>query len=201
MDQNNQHHHPSQFDTDRIINSPTSLDFETSSRFHGFQSWNTEAIDVKKKRRLLIDQLSLPTSKLPCWGSRSISIPHGEDNFKFNKKPKEGEGSTLTKITIKGKEMSEEQVRMQGEKDKLQKSYGHEEDLLEFGTLGHSCIYEECCSGSAQSLLLPTDSKQNFVLSSGRWSVDSETESKTVKPTIDQEFEQYFSVLLPSLDP
>lgn len=29
----------------------------------------------------------------------------------------------------------------------------------------------------------------------------AETESKTVKPTIDQEFEQYFSVLLPSLDP
>ena len=177
-----------QWNFDRIINRPTSVDFETPSRLHGCQSWNTEAVDVKNKRRLLIDQLSLPTSKLPRWGPRSISIPHGEDNFKFNDQPQEeeqeegegeggegeGEESTLTKIAIdKSKEMSEEQVRMQGGKDKLQKSYGHEEDLLEFGSREYGCIYEECCSGSAQNLLLPTDSKQNFVLSSGRWSVDT----------------------------
>ncbi|XP_038883311.1 protein FAR-RED ELONGATED HYPOCOTYL 1-like [Benincasa hispida] len=193
MEQKNQHHHPSHCDTD------------SSCSFTVFQPWNTEGLDVKKKRRLLIDQLSLPTSKLPCWGPSSISIPHGADNFKFDKKlqeEEEGEESTPTEIAIEGKETSKEQVQMQGEKDKLQRSYGHEEDLLEFGSHGHNCIYEQCCSDSAQSLLLlPTNSKHDFVLSSGRWSVDPEAESKTIKPTIDQEFEQYFSVFLPSLDP
>lgn len=130
---------------------------------------------MKKKRRLLIEQLSLPTPKLPCLGLRSVSFPHGGGNSKFNKKPQEGEEgeeSTLTKIAIEGKEMSKGQVQMKGEKDKLQWSYGPEEDLLEFGSQEHSCIYEQCCSDTAQSLLLPTESKHDFVLSSGRWSAD-----------------------------
>ncbi|XP_022950730.1 protein FAR-RED-ELONGATED HYPOCOTYL 1-LIKE-like [Cucurbita moschata] len=175
--------------------------------FSDFQPWDTESFDVKKKRKLLFEQLSLPTPKLPCWGpsSSSISFPYGEDSFKFNKKrPKEGE-SSLTKMATEGKDMSTEEVRIQGEKDgikdKLDLNYGHEEDLLEFGSHGNSSIYEHYCSDSTQNLLLPTDSNHDFVLSSGRWSIDPEAESKIITPTIDQEFEQYFSGILPSLDP
>lgn len=73
-------------------------------------------------------------------------------------------------------EMSKEEVRIQGKrdgiKDELQRSYGHEEDLLEFGSHGNSSIDEPCCSPSAQSLLLSGDSKHDFVLSSGRWTID-----------------------------
>ncbi|KAK7255782.1 hypothetical protein RIF29_29201 [Crotalaria pallida] len=35
-----------------------------------------------------------------------------------------------------------------------------------------------------------------YVLSSGRWNVDQEAQSSTRPPTIDQEFEQYFSMLM-----
>ncbi|KAM7262926.1 hypothetical protein ACFE04_000609 [Oxalis oulophora] len=46
-------------------------------------------------------------------------------------------------------------------------------------------------------VLYSNEKKQNtYVLSSGRWNVNQDTQNEMKKPTIDQEFEQYFSTLM-----
>ncbi|KAJ1394423.1 hypothetical protein SESBI_34224 [Sesbania bispinosa] len=40
------------------------------------------------------------------------------------------------------------------------------------------------------------ENPKTYVLSSGRWNVNQEAQSSTRPPTIDQEFEQYFSMLM-----
>lgn len=133
--------------------------FKTCCSFPGFQPWNTGGFDVKKKRKLLIEleQLSFPTPKLPRWGpTPSVSFPYG-GNFKFNQNPQkdvEEEEINFTKRAMEVKEISKVEALMESG---LHISYGHEEDLLEFGSTDEECY---------------RDSKHDFVLSSGRWNVD-----------------------------
>ncbi|KAK9290267.1 hypothetical protein L1049_008434 [Liquidambar formosana] len=79
-----------------------------------------------------------------------------------------------------------------------------EEQLLEFGNhVGYSCsVYdndsiEHCTDEELDDMLYSNGvNSNNYVLSSGRWSVNQEAQLGTKKPTIDQEFEQYFSMLM-----
>ncbi|KAL6987643.1 hypothetical protein U1Q18_013390 [Sarracenia purpurea var. burkii] len=79
-----------------------------------------------------------------------------------------------------------------------------DEHLIEFG----SHMDYLCSEHGNDSMELNTDKEledmlnlnetppKNYVLSSGRWSVNQETELTTKKLTIDKEFEQYFSMLM-----
>ncbi|KAK6943634.1 hypothetical protein RJ641_024736 [Dillenia turbinata] len=56
---------------------------------------------------------------------------------------------------------------------------------------------EQCADEEIQDMLFTNDTNQNnYVLSSGRWKVNEENQVGARKPTIDQEFEQYFSMLM-----
>ncbi|KAM1489776.1 hypothetical protein ACFXTO_032984 [Malus domestica] len=90
--------------------------------------------------------------------------------------------------------------------DKIQEFQNLEEHIQEFGNrmdyifaeYGDDCI-EECMDTGCEDLIYPNGLKPNtYVLSSGRWSVNQEGQSagSSRKPTIDQEFEQYFSLLM-----
>ncbi|KAJ7961398.1 Protein FAR-RED ELONGATED HYPOCOTYL 1 [Quillaja saponaria] len=74
-----------------------------------------------------------------------------------------------------------------------------EEHLLGFGNpseYGNGKI-EQCLHEEFEEILCSKGVNPNmYVLSSGRWTVDEEAQSRTRKPTIDQEFEQHFSMLM-----
>jgi len=80
--------------------------------------------------------------------------------------------------------------------DGLQAFQNAEDDLLEFGNYDadYNCLeYGE----SIEDILYSNGANPNkYVLSSGRWNVNQDAQSGTRKPTIDQEFEQYFSMLM-----
>ncbi|KAB2622116.1 hypothetical protein D8674_024298 [Pyrus ussuriensis x Pyrus communis] len=84
--------------------------------------------------------------------------------------------------------------------DELKYEFGKRMDYI-FAEYGDDCI-EQCMETGCEDLIYPNGLKPNtYVLSSGRWSVDqgiSEGQSagSSRKPTIDQEFEQYFSSLM-----
>ncbi|KAI3989881.1 hypothetical protein MKX01_040851 [Papaver californicum] len=57
---------------------------------------------------------------------------------------------------------------------------------------------EECPNMEDNDMNLDSNEAESnlFVLSSGRWDIDPDSRVDTRKPTIDQEFEQYFSMLM-----
>ncbi|XP_056172596.1 uncharacterized protein LOC115672272 isoform X1 [Syzygium oleosum] len=80
-----------------------------------------------------------------------------------------------------------------------------EEHLLEFGNHadhicseeGKDCI-DQCPDDETEDIIYSNGGppSNKFVLSSGRWIVNQEAQHGTRRPTIDQEFEQYFSTLM-----
>ncbi|XP_039003098.1 protein FAR-RED-ELONGATED HYPOCOTYL 1-LIKE-like [Hibiscus syriacus] len=79
-----------------------------------------------------------------------------------------------------------------------------EESLVEYGShMDYICSeygnysIQQYQDKEIEELLEPNEAHPNdYVLSSGRWSVNQEAPPTTRKPTIDQEFEQYFSMLM-----
>ncbi|KAG6427550.1 hypothetical protein SASPL_111796 [Salvia splendens] len=58
-------------------------------------------------------------------------------------------------------------------------------------------VIEGCVDEGVDNQLYSNEATDcNFVLSPGRWSVSQDKQEGTRKPTIDQEFEQYFSALM-----
>ncbi|KAF8402940.1 hypothetical protein HHK36_011033 [Tetracentron sinense] len=57
---------------------------------------------------------------------------------------------------------------------------------------------EQCSDEDPEDMMLYSNgvTSNMYVLSSGRWSVNQENQVSVRKPTIDQEFEQYFSMLM-----
>ncbi|KAF9595492.1 hypothetical protein IFM89_000580 [Coptis chinensis] len=57
---------------------------------------------------------------------------------------------------------------------------------------------EECLDTESKDALLYSNgaSSDLFILSSGRWKINQDAQAGMRKPTIDQEFEQYFSMLM-----
>ncbi|GMY14508.1 protein FAR-RED ELONGATED HYPOCOTYL 1 isoform X1 [Fagus crenata] len=85
-------------------------------------------------------------------------------------------------------------------RDGLQAS---EEEHREFGNhVDYNCLeygesIEQCTDKELEDILYSNGVNPNtYVLSSGRWEVNQDAQSGTRKPTIDQEFEQYFSMLM-----
>lgn len=76
-----------------------------------------------------------------------------------------------------------------------------QEHLLEFGDrVDYACSeYGKGSTGDEEleDMISSNGVNQNvYVLSSGRWGVNQDAQPSTRKPTIDQEFEQYFSTLM-----
>lgn len=85
----------------------------------------------------------------------------------------------------------------------LQSSINCEERLLEFrGHVDCSCpecraFFEVCANKQLEEMIYSNGAVQkNYVLSSGRWTPNQDTQQSTKKLTIDKEFEQYFSMLM-----
>ncbi|XP_020206925.1 protein FAR-RED ELONGATED HYPOCOTYL 1 isoform X2 [Cajanus cajan] len=80
----------------------------------------------------------------------------------------------------------------------------HEDDLLGLGGFsGHECSEyakdsnEYPVDKEFEDFLFSSGVNPNMcVLSSGRWNVNQEAQSSSRQPTIDQEFEEYFSMLM-----
>ncbi|XP_062095611.1 protein FAR-RED ELONGATED HYPOCOTYL 1-like isoform X2 [Humulus lupulus] len=78
-------------------------------------------------------------------------------------------------------------------KERMQACLNLEEQLLEYGDES----LEQCTDKELEDILYAEGLNPNvYVLSSGRWTVNQETEASSRKPTIDQEFEEYFSMLM-----
>ncbi|OWM81801.1 hypothetical protein CDL15_Pgr007839 [Punica granatum] len=75
-----------------------------------------------------------------------------------------------------------------------------EEQLLEFTThadYNGIDLMEQSGDNRTEDVLYSSGMNPNsYVLSSGRWIVEQEGQATTRKPTIDKEFEQYFSMLM-----
>lgn len=79
-----------------------------------------------------------------------------------------------------------------------------EEHLLQLNHADHTCSEEgkdfidQCHDDETQDIDCSNGGgpSTNFVLSSGRWIVNQEVQHGTRRPTIDLEFEQYFSTLM-----
>uniref|UniRef100_A0A6N2KJU8 Laccase n=1 Tax=Salix viminalis TaxID=40686 RepID=A0A6N2KJU8_SALVM len=87
--------------------------------------------------------------------------------------------------------------------DGLQVSQNTEEPILEIESpLVYSCSeygtdnIEPCADEEVDILYSNEVNLNGYVLSSGRWTVNQDAQSGPRKPTIDQEFEQYFSMLM-----
>ncbi|KAM7468064.1 hypothetical protein LguiB_015626 [Lonicera macranthoides] len=97
-----------------------------------------------------------------------------------------------------------------GENDSVYQDFGldmsmnYDERVLEFGNhVDYSCLeltndgIENYAEKEIEDLLHSRGASANkFVLSSGRWEVDRETQQGPKNLTIDKEFEQYFSMLM-----
>ncbi|KAL2320022.1 hypothetical protein Fmac_028991 [Flemingia macrophylla] len=78
-----------------------------------------------------------------------------------------------------------------------------EEQILEIESR-RSQVYQEYAKDSTEEsidmefedIFSKGENSNMYVLSSGRWNVNKEAQSSTRPPTIDQEFEQYFSMLM-----
>ncbi|MED6145187.1 hypothetical protein PIB30_022646 [Stylosanthes scabra] len=78
-----------------------------------------------------------------------------------------------------------------------------EHSLLGLGSQKTDQMYSEISDGIVEKSVdkefvdnLYSEGEDPFILSSGIWSVEQEAQSSTRPPTIDQEFEQYFSMLM-----
>ncbi|CAN7019976.1 unnamed protein product [Brassica oleracea var. botrytis] len=162
-----------------------------------------EAVDeVSKKRKFQIDrsELSLlPLSKHACFDKAAFS-DNTNGRSELNS---EGSVSCVNSTSMECEneiEMKEESSGSCGE-DKI--SFETHLDFI-YGTQN----LEDFSDKDIENILYLDDEEEEdeangcsnaakYVLSSGRWTVDQDsTQDGTKKPTIDQEFEQYFSTLM-----
>ncbi|KAF8101882.1 hypothetical protein N665_0201s0189 [Sinapis alba] len=164
---------------------------------------NIEAAEMSKKRKFQTDQSELsllPLSKHTCFenaaSSDSINARSELDSEYsvscVNSTSMECENEIEMKEESSGSCSEDKMISFQSHLDFI---YGTQ-NLEDFSDKDiENILYldeeeeEEECKGCS--------SDTNFVLSSGRWTVDRDsTRHGSKKPTIDQEFEQYFSTLM-----
>ncbi|KAF3578781.1 hypothetical protein DY000_02029154 [Brassica cretica] len=162
---------------------------------------NMEAVEMSKKRKFQTDQSELsllPLSKHACFDNAAFSDSiNGRSELDsdysvscVNSTCMECENEVEMKEESSGSCSEDKMISFESHLDFI---YGAQ-NLEDFSDKDiENIIYldegeEEAkgCSNTAK-----------FVLSSGRWTVDQDsTRHGTKKPTIDQEFEQYFSTLM-----
>ncbi|KAK7390526.1 hypothetical protein VNO78_25834 [Psophocarpus tetragonolobus] len=78
--------------------------------------------------------------------------------------------------------------------DKILEIESHRKDV--FQEYAKANNEDESIDMEFEDLYSKGENRNKYVLSSGRWNVNQEAQSSTRSPTIDQEFEQYFSMLM-----
>ncbi|VVB02537.1 unnamed protein product [Arabis nemorensis] len=162
-----------------------------------------ESVDVSKKRKFQTDQSELsllPLSKHVCFdnvacsdNSNGISELDSEYSMSYVRSTSmECENEIEMKEESSGSCGEDKMISFESHLDFIYGTQNLEEfsekDIENILYLDEKDEEEEAngCSNGA-----------NYVLSSGRWTVNQDsTEHDTKKPTIDQEFEQYFSTLM-----
>ncbi|XP_047329746.1 protein FAR-RED ELONGATED HYPOCOTYL 1-like [Impatiens glandulifera] len=127
----------------------------------------SKVFDPNKKRKLQVDQLGLPYPKHLC--STSNRGPDSDDSMKMDSE----KVNTLFRI--------EENPPKEFQ---LYDSQNFNETVEELEDFMYSNVDDE--------------SSSDFVLSTGRWNINQKNSQEGLikKPTIDQEFEEYFSMLM-----
>ncbi|KAJ0258848.1 Protein FAR-RED ELONGATED HYPOCOTYL 1 [Hirschfeldia incana] len=160
---------------------------------------NMEAVDVSKKRKFQTDQSELSLLPLPkhaCFenvaSSDSIndrSELDSEYSSCVNSTYMECENEIEIKEESSGSCSEDKMISFESHLDFI---YGTQ-NLEDFSDKDIENILDLDEAEEAKGC----SSAANFVLSSGRWTVDQDsTQHGIKKPTIDQEFEQYFSTLM-----
>lgn len=99
---------------------------------------------------------------------------------------------------------TEQEVAFASGENRIETVHKVQEHLLEldsregydFAEYGHDET-EQCTDQELEDLFYSNGLDPNaYILSSGRWTVNNEDQSSARAPTIDQEFEQYFSMLM-----
>ncbi|KAJ4704651.1 Protein FAR-RED ELONGATED HYPOCOTYL 1 [Melia azedarach] len=135
-----------------------------------------------------------PSSSSFEWGSSSFNDPSSSDSAAAT----ESESGTEQFTLIGEEHHNAHHVR------KLHMAENLGEHLTERGSHAeyHSRVYghdssEQFTENEIEEILNSNEENPNiYVLSSGRWSANQETQRGKRRPTIDQEFEQYFSTLM-----
>ncbi|CAF2094919.1 hypothetical protein HID58_017454 [Brassica napus] len=167
---------------------------------------NMEVVEMSKKRKFQTDQSELsllPLSKHACFDNAASSDSingRSELNSEYsvscvNSTSMECEDEVEMKEESSGSCSEDKMISFESHLDII---YGGE-NLEDFSDKDiENIIYldeEEEEVGEEEAKGCSNTAK--FVLSSGRWTVDQDsTQHGTKKPTIDQEFEQYFSTLM-----
>ncbi|KAF3449171.1 hypothetical protein FNV43_RR09899 [Rhamnella rubrinervis] len=134
-------------------------------------------------------------SKSYLYNRPSTSINFGTESVKNAK-------YSLDSLTVVKDHSGIEEVAFFQHDGGVQVLQNHEDYHLEFG---NDADYinpeygdiEQCTDKELEDILYSNELNPNkYVLSSGRWSVNQEVQSSVRQPTIDQEFEQYFSTLM-----
>ncbi|OIW01238.1 hypothetical protein TanjilG_10399 [Lupinus angustifolius] len=137
-------------------------------------------------------------------------IEESDTSMSVNEEAKVEEEGTNTYLYVKSVRCSEDATIVDSE---CELSY-HEADTLTLENYEEHLLGLESFSGHGYSELAEDNSEHSidkecedflysnkvnphaYVLSSGQWNVDKEAQSSTRPPTIDLEFEQYFSTLM-----
>ncbi|CAH2058889.1 unnamed protein product [Thlaspi arvense] len=177
---------------------------EINSFHHMISSKNVlkmEDVEVSKKRKFQTDQSELsllPLSKHVCFDNAACSdntngkseIDSEYSTSYVNSNSMECDSEIMMKEESSGSCSEDKMISFESHLDLI---YGAQnlEDFSDKDIENSIYLDEEedeskGCSNAAK-----------YVLSSGRWTVDQEsTQHVTKKPTIDQEFEDYFSTLM-----
>ncbi|KAK4268743.1 hypothetical protein QN277_025355 [Acacia crassicarpa] len=185
-----------------------------ANRFEMDDVHMTNIVEWNKKRKLQIDQLDLLRPKHKCWVR---SFPSEEDSIfderlrseRVHDLPVKGSRPDALVLDDRPSPVSAGDSNSFAEDSDASMSVNEEVKLenLEEQIRGYEKLkdhlYEDNCEESLdkgfEDLRHSSGVNPNvYVLSSGRWEVNQEAQSSTVPlpPTIDQEFEEYFSMLM-----
>ncbi|XP_010528448.1 PREDICTED: protein FAR-RED ELONGATED HYPOCOTYL 1-like [Tarenaya hassleriana] len=155
---------------------------------------NMEAVNLSRKRKFQTEQLELlPLPKHVCFDenkNKNSSDPSPEvESVKDSNSFATAEGSDYSTLSVNSGSMEcSNEIKSESSSSSLGESMlqnpieGYiEKDIVDF-------LYPD------EDV---KDYNATYVLSSGRWTVNQDSSRQnTRKPTIDQEFEQYFSMLM-----
>ncbi|XP_010529823.1 PREDICTED: protein FAR-RED ELONGATED HYPOCOTYL 1 isoform X2 [Tarenaya hassleriana] len=172
-----------------------------------------EAIDLSKKRKLQTDQFdSSPLPKHVCFhdkGEASLSKScepcydsnNSSDQCSEIESVKDSNSFTMAEASASSVSSGPMECSDETRNESSSSSLGEEMLHHHLGFIYGTGELDGYKGKDIVDILYPDDEVKDhnatYVLSSGRWAVNRDSSlQNTMKPTIDQEFEQYFSMLM-----
>ncbi|XP_077232776.1 far-red-elongated hypocotyl1-like protein [Tasmannia lanceolata] len=135
-------------------------------------------------------------TSMPIDAESKLGIETGKRKMYYHDQPSTSSGSCSNNFRPNLEDVTQFEPETPCPEDKLLRlGMNYAYDICsEFGVGGQ----DQCLDVAAKEMLLySNEAPSNFyVLSSGRWGVNHDARAGTKKPTIDKEFEQYFSSLM-----